>query len=350
MARRNNRAIPSSPARRAGVILYRILVVLSAVIVVLFIAYRLAARRPDMASEPAPPVSADSTVSGGVESPEQPARSRREATWTFLLAASDQVGGGADTIMVCTYDTVNQKAGLVSIPRDTLVEQGKINSLYNGGVETLKAAVSNMLGIPIDYYITVNIRGFVEVIDAVDGIDFNVPVHMSYDAPDQDLHIHFEPGLQHLSGSDALKVARCRKNSDGPGSYPDNIYDAYPDADIGRTRTQQQLVAAVVKKVLSRPDKIPQVVGTMMEHVDTDLSLSNILWLAEPALGLDFSADLSTATLEGDGNVSYRHNGYNWGSYCYELYPEQALETVNALLNPYDQPLTLEDMNIFQVD
>ena len=180
MARRNNRAIPSSPARRAGVILYRILVVLSAVIVVLFIAYRLAARRPDMASEPAPPVSADSTVSGGVESPEQPARSRREATWTFLLAASDQVGGGADTIMVCTYDTVNQKAGLVSIPRDTLVEQGKINSLYNGGVETLKAAVSNMLGIPIDYYITVNIRGFVEVIDAVDGIDFNVPVHICF--------------------------------------------------------------------------------------------------------------------------------------------------------------------------
>ena len=68
--------------------------------------------------------------------------------------------------------------------------------------------------------------------------------------------IHYQPGLQHLTGEDVLKVARCRNNSDGPGSYPDNLYGAYPDGDIGRTRTQQQLIAAILKKALSSPQTV----------------------------------------------------------------------------------------------
>ena len=347
MARKSNQPV-CSPARRVGRVLYRIVVVLAAIIVILFCAYKIISRPPTMAPDPTPePPEVTTPIAGETPAPvvsTTPAPQRREGVYTFLLAASDQVGANADTIMVCTYDTVNQKVGLVSIPRDTLVEAGKINSLYHKGVDTLKATVSDMLGIPIDHYVTVSIRGFVKVIDAVDGIDFNVPVHMSYDDPTQDLHIHFEAGMQHLTGTEALLVARCRKNSDGPGEYPNNVYDAYPDADIGRTRTQQQLITTVVKKVLSRPDKLTQVVSTLMDHVNTDLSLSNVLWLLEPALGLDFSADISTATLEGDGNTYYP----GWGHYCYQLYPEQALEVVNTMLNPYDRDLTLDDMNIFQ--
>lgn len=345
---RTRRRPARSPLHRAGRVLYRAVVTFSAVIVVLFCAYKLVSRPPSMAAGPA-----STPAAPGLDTtpplPEQTGAQadvpvRREGVYTFLLAASDQAGGGADTIMVCTYDTVEQKVGLVSVPRDTLVQSGKINALYNKGVDTLKDTVSNMLGIPIDHYVTVNIKGFVKLIDAVDGIDFNVPVHMAYDDPTQDLHIHFEPGMQHLTGQEALLVARCRKNSDGSGTYPNNVYDAYPDADIGRTRTQQQIIATVLKKVLSRPDRITQVVGALMEHVDTDLSLSNVLWLAEPALGVDLSADLTTATLAGDGNTYYP----GWGKWCYQLYPEQALEVVNTILNPYDRDLTLEDMNIFQ--
>ena len=62
--------------------------------------------------------------------------------------------------------------------------------------------------------------------DELGGIEFDVPVRMSFDDPTQDLHIHYQPGLQHLTGEDVLKVARCRNNSDGPGSYPDNLYGA----------------------------------------------------------------------------------------------------------------------------
>ena len=70
--------------------------------------------------------------------------------------------------------------------------------------------------------------------------------------------------------------------------------------------------------------------------------MSEILWFVEPVLGLDLES-VETATLPGDGTVSYR--GVKW---CYQLYPEEVLEIVNACLNPYEQPMTLEDLHMFQ--
>ena len=184
-------------------------------------------------------------------------------------------------------------------------------------------------------------------VDELGGIEFDVPVRMSFDDPTQDLHIHYQPGLQHLTGEDVLKVARCRNNSDGPGSYPDNLYGAYPDGDIGRTRTQQQLIAAILKKALSNPQKINSYVNLFLEYVDTDLEFSEALWFAQPALGLDFSTGFASATLAGENVYYVDSRGYRWGS-CYELDPEAALETVNSLINPYNAPLTAADLNIFQ--
>ena len=286
-----------SPLRRAGKLAYRILVVLSAIIVVLYCAYRLASKKPTQAPEPTPEAPAGSL---SPDQTEAPGRQRREGTYTFLLAASDQSSGNADTIIVASYDTEAQKVGMVSVPRDTLLESGKINAAYHKGPENLRDTVSNLLGVPIDYYVAVDVDGFVALVDELGGIEFDVPVRMSFDDPTQDLHIHYQPGLQHLTGEDVLKVARCRNNSDGPGSYPDNLYGAYPDGDIGRTRTQQQLIAAILKKALSNPQKINSYVNLFLEYVDTDLEFSEALWFAQPALGLDFSTGFASATLAGE--------------------------------------------------
>lgn len=284
---RKKKRVP--PLRRAGKLAYRILVVLSAIIVVLYCAYRLASKKPTQAPEPTPEAPAGSL---SPDQTEAPGRQRREGTYTFLLAASDQSSGNADTIIVASYDTEAQKVGMVSVPRDTLLESGKINAAYHKGPENLRDTVSNLLGVPIDYYVAVDVDGFVALVDELGGIEFDVPVRMSFDDPTQDLHIHYQPGLQHLTGEDVLKVARCRNNSDGPGSYPDNLYGAYPDGDIGRTRTQQQLIAAILKKALSNPQKINSYVNLFLEYVDTDLEFSEALWFAQPALGLDFSTAL----------------------------------------------------------
>ena len=335
--RKKPRRRRSSPGRRAAKILYGILVAISALIVILFCAYKLMSKEPEMAAAPS------ATPAAPGESAQQD-NGRKPYTYTFLLVAKDQVGSNADTMIVCMYDTVNQTVGMVSIPRDTLVESGKLNAVYQDGIETLRDTISDMLGIPIDFYVGINMDGFKVLVDELGGIEFNVPVHMSYDDPTQDLHIHYEPGLQHLDGQDVLNVARCRKNSDGPGIYPDNIYSAYPDNDIGRTRTQQQLIAAILKKALSNPQKINSYIEIFLEYVNTDLEFGEMLWFAEPALSFDFENGMTSATLTGDGNTYYP----GWGQYCYQLYPEETLETVNQLINPYTEDLTLEDMNIFQ--
>ena len=356
-ARKKKRA--RSPLGRLARILYCMLVALSAVIVVTYAGVRIAARPPEIKDDP--PAAADNSPSGDKETEDSPAISedpgpkRKDYTYTFLLVASDQVSGNTDTMMVLTYDTVNQKAGLVSLPRDTMIDGVKesdgshfykLNSTYAyNGIEGLKEEVSQILGIPIDFYVKVNTRGFVKLVDAIGGVDFNVPVNMNYEDPTQDLYIHFNKGMQWLSGSDALKVARCRQNSyfdEASGRW--KTYDAYSNADIGRTETQRNLLTAVLKKALSQPQNFATYYDIFLENVQTDLVMSDLLYFAEKALYFDFSNGLSTAVLPGDGTVTY----HGW-TYCYQLYPDQVLELVNTQgINPYTTDLTADMLNIAQ--
>ncbi len=345
-----------SLARRVGRGLYRALVAAAAVIVGVWTVWLVLSQKPSTAAEPPPAAGPSVAAAGPAEAPA--ALQRREDTWTFLLCAEDQVSGSTDTIRVCTYDTVDQPMGLVSLPRDTLVDRRvgpyhyhKLNAACSngdlahppgGGIAELMDAVGELLGIPIDHYVRIDTEIFVALVDAVGGVDFDVPVHMSYDAPDQDLHIHFEPGLQHLTGQQALEVVRCRKNSDGPGEYPHNLYDAYPDADIGRTRTQQAMVEAIAKKVLANPQKVGTYVELFSQYVETDLTPGNLLWFADPALHFDFSR-LTTATLPGDGSVTY-----DGVTSCYALDVQGTLDIINACLNPYTTPVTEDMVHIIQ--
>ncbi|WP_297198341.1 LCP family protein [uncultured Flavonifractor sp.] len=347
---------PLSPGRRVLRILFVLLVILAALIVIAYGAFRLLAQPPKITQETPPPAeSAGVALADPSPTPSQsaqPVRQRKEYTYTFLLCASDQSSGNVDTMIVATYDTVNQTMAMVSIPRDTLVEgvtaKGKhfykLCSMYPyNGIDALKEEVQKIVGFPIDFYVKVNTRGFVRLVDAVGGINFNVPVHMSYDDPSQNLYIHFEPGMQYLSGTDALKVARCRKNSDGRGRYPNNIYDAYPDADIGRTKTQRELIMAVLKKAVSQPLNLPTYYDIFMENVETDLKLSDLAFFADKGLSFDFD-NVTTTSLPGDGAVTYK--GWTW---CYELYPDKVLDIVNTSgLNPYTTDITADMLDITQ--
>ena len=346
-----------SPLGRLARILYCMLVALSAVIVVTYAGVRIAARPPEVADHTPASNDGDSTA-GATGSPAasvDPGPQRKEQTYTFLLVASDHVSSNTDTMMVLTYDTVNQTAGLVSLPRDTMIDGVKdsdgshfykLNGTYAyNGIEGLKKEVSQILGIPIDFYVKVNTRGFVKLVDAIGGVDFNVPVNMNYEDPTQDLYIHFNKGMQWLSGSDALKVARCRQNSyydEAAGKW--KTYDAYSNADIGRTETQRSLLTAVLKKALSQPQKLPTYYDIFLENVQTDLSANDLLYFAEKALYFDFSSGLTTSVLPGDGTVTY----HGW-TYCYELYPDQLLELINTQgINPYTTDITADMLTLAQ--
>ena len=307
------------PVRRSGgswavsalMAFYKILVVLSIIVVAVYIGSKVLIRPPEQSELPPPAQLGD------------------------LLSGRDVVSGATDTMMLMTYDTKEQTVGVVSIPRDTLVARSKGNPhlVYgSGGVDQRMVDVANMLGVPIDFYIKVNINGFITLVDYLGGVDFYVPCDMNYDDPMQNLTIHYKEGQQHLNGQQTMEVARFRKNNDGSGY-----------TDVGRTQTQQKLLIALAKKVLSWDSltKVNGFVEIFNKNVDTNMSMNDMLYFASQGINLDPSTGVETATLEGRGDGVYR--GYK---YCYELDPAKTLETVNRLINPYTTEMTLEHMNI----
>lgn len=363
MAKKKGKRKRGLSPRRAGTLVYRGLVAISALIVTLFAVWNLTVRPPEVEAPTVPgrPV-AQPTDNPDTEEDESLAApdsgmglERKDRFYTFLLVAEDQVSGNTDTILVASYDVPNQRVGLASLPRDTMVDRRvgpyryhRLNSSKNNaeaagldGMDEMRGAVGELLGIPIDFYIKVDIDSFVKIVDAVGGVDFEVPVKMDYDAPDQDLHIHYEPRLyQGLTGRQVLEIARCRKNTIWYKNGTYELYDAYPDAEIGRTRTQQALLKAIAKKLLSWGSipKFNQFVEIFNESVETDLTLDNMLYFAANAMGVDLSAGVSTATFPGEGDVGA------WGlEWLYQYDIPGALEIINTMLNPYTTEVT-EDM------
>ena len=337
-----------------GKVFYGILVAISAVIVAVYLAFTFFVPEPEI-SQPAPPdptpvVTPSQPVEGDdpqPNEPDEPARApleRREGVYNILLAGTDAEGYRTDTMMVMSYDTKAQTVGVVSVPRDTLIDRPGSESpklVYGkGGVTARKDEIADMLGIPIDYYVKVNLKAFVAVVDYLGGVDFYVPCDMNYDDPYQDLHIHFTKGQQHLSGQEVMEVARFRQNNPDENGHVTGYWDT------GRTETQQKLLVALAKKVLSWNSltKINGFVEIFNQYVSTDLSLTDMLYFASQAIYVDTANGVQTTTLTGDGDV--RHKGQ---SYCFQLDEQSTLDTVNALLNPYTRDLEADELNIFTV-
>ena len=253
--------------------------------------------------------------------------------YNILLYGVDYDAGGSDTNMLMRFDAVNKTVDIVSLPRDTLMSNGhKLNSSYNnGGTEALRSNIEDMLGVPVDFYVSVDLKGFIALIDQIGGVDFDVPEDMNYDDPYQDLHIHFKAGLQHLNGQQAMEVVRFRHNNDNTG------YSG--QQDLGRIGTQQAFLKTVAQKLM-KLENVPAMAETFLKYVKTDLTLGNLMWLANQALSMGGMDAISFATLPGDGSGWYK------GMSVYALDPEQVLEMTNSMLNPYATDITADDQNI----
>lgn len=312
------------------------------ILTALFGLYKCFSQEPTL--RPSGPAAPDPDPSSAQEpeNPEDDARplsseERKEHFYTVLMAGLDDENGGSDTNLLMALDAENGTINVVSLPRDTLLNVSwsvkKLNNAYHhGGISQTRTEVSRLLGIPVDYYVTVDLRAFVELVDAIDGVDFDIPVDMDYDDPEQDLHIHFKKGPRHLTGQQALEVVRWRQNNDGTG---------YATADIGRIGTQQAFLTAVAKQTLqvSNLDKIPEMAEIFSTRVETDLKLANLIWIGEQALSMG-SDSIAFHTLPGDGAGYYKGGSY------YVLDPEGVLELIDTYFNPYKRPLTREDMDI----
>ena len=185
----------------------------------------------------------------------------------------------ADTIMVLSYNPQTQQAAILSIPRDTFVGKNKskatasdkINTIYRNKtkMDNLINAVNDLTGLEIDKCITVDTGAIREIIDAIGGVTFNVPIDMDYDDDSQDLYIHLKAGEQLLDGEKAEHLLRFRHNNDY-SSYPSE----YGDNDIGRMRTQREFLQEVAKQLL-KIENAPKAVN-LMEIVFKNVEAHNI--------------------------------------------------------------------------
>lgn len=210
--------------------------------------------------------------------------------------------GRSDTLMLVNFS--GDKASLLSIPRDTRVQIerhgfDKINAAYAyGGEDLTRSTVEDFLGVKVDRYIKINIAEFINVIDAIGGIDIVVEKAMDYEDPWDDnggLSIHLDKGLQHLDGQTAMEFVRFR--------------DA--EGDAGRVRRQQKFMQACAER-LSDPTiilKLPQILSVATKAVETDLSSAEMMAVAGSLKSAEDSQHIRTGTVPGYwqyiGGVSY---------------------------------------------
>jgi LCP family protein required for cell wall assembly len=217
-----------------------------------------------------------------------------------LLLGIDRRGGKGwgtrtDTMIVVTVDPVNKTAGMLSIPRDLQLPipgngEDRINTanVYGtsqdypgGGPALLKRTIESNFGIPLDYYIMVDFEGFERIIDTLGGIQVNVPKTLhdtQYPDPQPgDPHgmktIHFNAGLQQMDGESALEYARSRMST----------------SDFDRANRQQLILLAIREKALNLNliPKLPTLAATMADTVKTDMTLDEMLELAQLAPQID---------------------------------------------------------------
>ena len=229
----------------------------------------------------------------------------KEIKVLILGVSTDLDSELTDTIMVASYNPNTQKANLLSIPRDTFTGKykskatasQKINCLYNISRDPQKTldAVNEITGLDIEYYVLVRTEALIELVDAIGGVEFDVPIDMYYTDKTQDLVIDLKAGIQKIDGNKAEQLLRFRHNNNGT-SYPIE----YGDNDFGRMRTQRDFIMATLKQTLKPGNifKIGEILEIANKNIETNLELSYVKDYIPYAV--EFNTDnMKTATLPG---------------------------------------------------
>ncbi len=194
-----------------------------------------------------------------------------------------------DVIEVASIDVVNQKAVVVSIPRDTKVTlpghgDEKINAAHAfDGPAGAIAAVKNLTGMDIHFYVRFNFTAFQDLVDAMGG----VPFALAYDIKDQYAGVLFKGYYEHLTGEQALTLVRARHS--------------LPNGDMSRIEDQQKFLKAMAEKVMGIKDKgtLRHILEAVQANVKMSMTADFILTLAEALQGMSID-NVQMATVPGD--------------------------------------------------
>lgn len=331
------------------------LTVVSALIVAAYVGWNLFSAPPDV-QDPEntrrPEVTTTVDPMGNVVETQRPQLSsdRKENFYTVLIVGRDTYGGGnTDTMMLAAYDVKNQTAGLMSLPRDTFVNyngrQVLLNSVYNRagggekGIEALKEEIESITGVKPDFHVFIRWEAVGELVDAIGGVDFDVPRNMYYNDLSQDFKIDLKKGFQHLDGDKAMQLIRWRHDSDDEGNI---LNKGYATGDLGRIKTQQDFMKAVINKCLQPQvllSNLVDYVTIFLENVTTDMTASNLAYFGKSAIG----------KLEID-SIRFMTMPYQDAGDGAHVIPagEKLVEAVNESFNPYLEAIRLGELDLVE--
>jgi len=209
-----------------------------------------------------------------------------------------------DTMILISYNPSNKNTTIVSIPRDTLINENgsryKINAAYPmGGDLKVVSVVEELLPVDINYLVKIDYEAFRGIIDAIGGVEMDIEQDMFYDDDGQNLHINFKKGTTVLlDGKKAEEFFRWRKNNDGTG---------LATGDLGRIENQHKLINKVIDKLKSPTTifKANKILNCVAENIDTNMPGSTMI-----KYGLKImSSETKITTLQGEpqmmGGLSY---------------------------------------------
>ena len=256
----------------------------------------------------------------------------------LLLGVDSEVDGlkanqafNGDTMMMITFNPTTLNTTVFSIPRDTYVpiacngkKSNKINSSAAGGTTCVITTLKNLTGIDIDYYVKINFKGVVDLVEAMDGIEVDVPVDFCEQDSNREFGEHeicLKKGVQTLNGEAALALSRHRHS--------------LPLGDFQRVQHQQLVVEAIAKKVknIRSVNKFYDVLESISKNIETNVSTDEMLNLYNVGkkMLLENNANINiektyltgydlTMLIPGLGNV-----------YTFQYYPESLNEIVKAM-------------------
>jgi LCP family protein required for cell wall assembly len=204
--------------------------------------------------------------------PLSPSYAEGERPFCLLVAAKDPSSGLSDVMMLLSYDPPKGEITVLQLPRDTYFRGGsesyrKINGAPAAiGMETLAKRFGDAFGISVDAYVRLSSDAFRRAVDALGGVELDVPEDMDYDDPAQGLSIHLKKGRQTLDGKSAEGFVRYRSG--------------YGRGDLDRLDAQKLFLSALAKRVMATDGSLMRLASALLPCIETDLSLSEVsaLW------------------------------------------------------------------------
>ena len=270
---------------------------------------------------------------------------------SYILIAGlcpPQEGGKlTDTIIVACIDHDKDTLNFLQIPRDLYIGDedgsvysgGKINAVYaqprsgESRINALRRVINGYLGIPLDHYVLFNIPAFINLIDALGGLEITVEQENGvtlYDYYDKEF-ITVGPGKVKLKGSLAVGFVRKRTG----------VSEGYIMGDADRVKAQQLVYVSLAKKLKSMSaSQMINVATACYKEIETDITLNNILGYATEVKGMKMSE-------MGVYGIPGQYSQYNKSSvYC--AHKSEYVELYNEHFNPYGEELKESDIYIYE--